>query len=119
VSQLDIWTEIAVRPGKADQVREIAEAITAAVERDEPGMLRYSWFLDDSGTMCHVQETFVDTAAFLAHGGGKAVREWIPKLLAVASFTRLHIHGELSPEAEDVAAMLPSTLYRSAAGFSR
>jgi quinol monooxygenase YgiN len=93
---------LSVAPGKLADFEKVVEAMLADSRR-EPGILGYDWYLSSDQRQCRLLETYVDSAAVLAHLTGPAVREGVPKLLAVSSLNSFEVYGDPGPKA---AAML-------------
>jgi quinol monooxygenase YgiN len=93
---------LTIAEGKLAEFEKVVEAMLADSRR-EPGIRGYDWYLSADQRQCRLLETYVDSAAVLAHMTGPAVREGVPKLLAVASLNSFEVYGDPDPKA---AAML-------------
>ena len=65
-TEVSFVVEAAVKPGRLDALEalmgELVESTTG-----EPGALTYAWSLDEGGTVLHLHERYVDSAAAVAH----------------------------------------------------
>jgi quinol monooxygenase YgiN len=93
---------LSIAAGKLAEFEKVVERMLADSRR-EPGILDYDWYLSGDQRQCRLLEAYVDSAAVLAHLTGPAVREGVPKLLAVSSLNSFEVYGDPGPKA---AAML-------------
>jgi quinol monooxygenase YgiN len=93
---------LTIAEGKLAEFEKVVEVMLADSRR-EPGILGYDRYLRGDQRQCRLLETYVDSAAVLAHLTGPAVRQGVPKLLAVSSLNSFEVYGDPGPKA---AAML-------------
>ena len=110
--------EATVAEGCGEKFREIAKAMTAASEA-EPGTLGYEWFFSADGRQCRLLETYVDSAAVLAHFRGPAVTELVPQLMPLSQIDRFEIYGDPGPEVTSIAAGFGARFFSYWTGLSR
>lgn len=94
---ITLLVEIAVREGRTEAFRAAVESLVRSVEANEPGCLRYDFYLSSDGRHDWNVEVFRDSEAVLAHMDN--VRPLLPSLLETAEFTRLQVLGDLSDAA--------------------
>ena len=87
--------DIAIKPGKEADFRKAAQALFERTQ-DEPGTLRYDYFISDDGTRNINIEVFKDAAAFVAHNQNAA--SLVPALVAAGDIVRIDVVGDQSEE---------------------
>jgi quinol monooxygenase YgiN len=87
--------DIAIKPGKVDDFKAAAQALFERTQ-DEPGTLRYDYFISDDGTRNINIEVFEDAAAFVAHNQNCA--PLVPALVAAGDILRIDVVGDHSDE---------------------
>ncbi len=72
------------------------EAVERCVElsRDEPGTLRYDWFLDEEAGSARLVESYESVDAVLAHARGPVFSEAGPLLLETCTFVAMDAYGD-------------------------
>ena len=55
-----------IDPNRLDEFKAVASELLRITD-DDDGVLNYDWYLTEDGTRCVVRETYVDSAAVLAH----------------------------------------------------
>ena len=81
------------------------------IAKNEPGVLKYDWFLDDTQTVCIVQETYRDSQALLAHI--TTMGETLETLSELGGGCELRMFGDPSPLLVHVTAPLQRSIFRS------
>jgi quinol monooxygenase YgiN len=99
-----VRAELATLPGAQDGFVTLAKALAAATD-DEPGTLRYDWYVEADETRFVVIEEYVDSAAAFAHNAH--CEELLGRVGEFAKMTLLQVHGEVSPELESWLASVP------------
>lgn len=94
MSLITLVVEFAVKPGMAEAHRAVSERMRALVEREEPGTIRYDWWLADDGTRGINIETFEDSDALAWHMEHTA--PLVADLVANADVVRVEVLGELT-----------------------
>ena len=97
MSEITLIVEFAIKPGMGDTFEAAAARMREKVARDEPGTLRYDWWLSADGTRDMNIEVFADSAALVRHMENTAPMP--PDLVAAAEVVRVEVLGELSSEA--------------------
>jgi quinol monooxygenase YgiN len=116
MSKISYTIELAIADGKLDEFSEMAKAFTAATQ-EEPGTLRYQWFLSEDGSRCLIQEGFESSEALMTHLGNAGPH--MPGLLALAPIARFHVSGDASDEVRGVIDGLGAEYFQELVGFER
>jgi quinol monooxygenase YgiN len=95
MAQTMLIVDIAIKPGKAEDFRAAAQALFERTQ-DEPGTLRYEYYIADDETRNINIEVFEDAAAFVAHNQHCA--PLVPALLAAGDIRRIDVVGDHSDE---------------------
>ncbi len=117
MSKISYSLEFNITAGQLDAFKAIASGYIAAAEANEPGTLRYQWYLNADATKCLLHEKFASSEACLAHLGN--VGPTLPNLLALAPVTRFEVTGEPSDELKAALADLQPVYYAPMDGFDR
>jgi quinol monooxygenase YgiN len=109
--------EVAVKPGQLDTFRALMQEMVAST-RAEPGALGYEWFIDDGGSVVHLNERYADSAAALAHLATFG-ETFAGRFLAAVEPTRLTVMGSPSDEVRAALSGFGPTHLRPFGGFAR
>lgn len=109
--------EFTIAAGRTDAFKAKAQAYVEATQANEPGTLRYDWFLSADGLRCVLVEKFESSEALMTHLGN--VGPTLPELLAVAPITRFEVLGDPSAEVTGALADLGPHYFAPMAGFDR
>jgi quinol monooxygenase YgiN len=96
MGHITLLAEIDIQPGKLPEFKAVVAEMVTAVQANEPGALRYDWYISEDGMQDWNVEVFADSDAVVAHMAN--VGSLVPKLEAVAAFRRVEVLGDLSPE---------------------
>lgn len=118
MSSMVAWNlQLTVRSGHLDELRQLmAEMVRGA--REEVGALGYEWFLDSSGSTCHINERYVDSDAVLAHLGNFATN-FSDRFMACLQPTSLTVYGEPSDEVRAALDGFGAAYLGTFGGFTR
>jgi quinol monooxygenase YgiN len=116
--RIRLLVDIDIHEGHFPEFEAIARAM-AGVSAKEPGTIGYHFVLSADRTRCRLVEGYVDQEAITAHFNGPAVQEWVPKLVQVASPTRMEIYGDPGPQVANMAAAFGAVVYHAWEGFDR
>jgi quinol monooxygenase YgiN len=94
MEQVTLLAEIDIEPGRLAEFKAVVAEMVASVQANEPGAMRYDWYLSEDGTRDWNVEVFSDSEAVVAHMAN--VAELVPRLTAVATFRRVEVLGDLS-----------------------
>ena len=92
-----------IDPNRLDEFKALARELLRITKRDD-GVLNYDWYLSDDGTRCVVRETYVDSAAVVAHL--PLVSEQLARIGEICGAAEGDILGDASP---DLRAMIGAT----------
>ena len=67
VTQIEVFYELNVLPGKADELKQIASKMVSMNSAEEPGTLIYNVYLNDDETLFTYLETYSDAETDLFH----------------------------------------------------
>jgi quinol monooxygenase YgiN len=96
MGHITLLAEIDIQPGRLPEFKAVVAEMVSAVQANEPGALRYDWYVSDDGTQDWNVEVFADSEAVVAHMAN--VGDLVPKLESVAAFRRVEVLGDLSEE---------------------
>ena len=99
-----VRAELTTLPGARDGFVTLAKVLAAATD-DEPGTLRYDWYVEADPVRFVVIEEYADSAAAFAHNAH--CEELLSRVGEFAKMTLLQVHGQLSPELESWLATVP------------
>ena len=110
--------ELTIQPGRSDHFRALMTEMVAATKANEPGTLAYEWNTSADGTVCHLYERYVDSAAALIHAGTFGAK-FASRFLDIMKPTRLVVYGSPSAELKAGLAGFGPIFLGPADGFSR
>jgi quinol monooxygenase YgiN len=116
MSKISYTIEFAITDGNLDKFSEMAKAFTAATQ-EEPGTLRYQWFLSQDGSRCLIHESFEDSEALMVHLGNAGPH--LPGLLEIAPISRFDVSGDPGDEVRAVIDGLGAVYFTELVGFER
>ena len=96
--QIQVFYELKVLPGKAAELREIAEKMVAMNAAEEPGTLVYNVYFNDDETLFTYLETYSDSETGLFHAGRFDEGEYVGQILERTDGGRLCFYGDVSNE---------------------
>jgi quinol monooxygenase YgiN len=59
--------ELAINPGRFEDLKSLMAAMVEATQREEPGALNYEWAISNDRQVCHLHERYQDSAAAMTH----------------------------------------------------
>lgn len=110
--------DLTINEGKFDAFQAIAEAMTAATQK-ESGALAYEWYLSADRKRCRLIENYKDADAVQAHMTSAVVRELVPKMLEVSSLNRFEVYGDPGPKAAERLAGIGAEIFQFWEGLGR
>ena len=113
-----LLVELTIHEGKLAEFEAIAQQMVE-VSQKETGTLGYHFLLSADRTRCRLIEGYTEAGAIQAHFSGPAVQEFVPKLLEVASMTRMEVYGDPGPPVSTTVAGLGAEIFSSWQGFDR
>ena len=107
-----------IHEGKFAEFEAIAKQMVAVSEQ-EPGTLTYHFLLSADRNSCRLVEGYKDAAAITAHFSGPVFQELLPRLVFVASPTRLEIYGDPGPQVATLTDAIGAYSFTAWEGFDR
>jgi quinol monooxygenase YgiN len=89
-----------IKEGQTDAFVALAQKAAAVVSSDEPGVSRYSWYVD--GQNCLIDEHYETSEAFLDHLRGPVGTELIPQILELGTMKAVTVMGTPNAKAAEV-----------------
>jgi quinol monooxygenase YgiN len=116
--QVSWMLELEVRPGRQDDLRNLAAEMVSATKADEPGTLDYEWSISADGKQCHIFERYIDSAAVMKHVATFG-EKFAGRFLAILTPTRMVVYGSPSMEVQNAVADFRPDYMKTVSGFSR
>ena len=88
---------------------KLAAAELVEISRQEPGTLRYDYFMNADETVCVVHEVFANSAACLSHMVGVGAK--LGRLMILGGGMEIECFGNPSPELIAASAPLSPVIY--------
>jgi len=110
--------ELAVLPGREDDLESLkAEMIRTTLEQ-EPGVLNYEWSLSADRRVCHIYERYADASAVLTHLESFNTR-FAERFLAALKPLRFVVYGAPDAAVRDALTGLGPVYMNDSGGFAR
>jgi quinol monooxygenase YgiN len=106
-----------IMPGKLEEFKKLAEALTCGVEENEPTTLGYEWFVDEAGSTCYLNEYYGSSEDFLLHFANLGPK--LEAMLAVSPLQEMIVLGDPSPQIKEMLGGLGAKFYSPTVGFCR
>jgi quinol monooxygenase YgiN len=110
--------ELNIQPGREKDFRGLMEEMVSATRANEPGTLAYEWSTNADGTVCHISERYVDSAAVLPHLGTFG-EKFASRFLDILKPVRFVVYGSPSAAVQDALAGFNPVYMEPVGGFSR
>ena len=117
-NRVRLLVDLKIHDGKLDEFEQIAKQMVAVSEQ-EPGTLGYNFLLSTDRASCRLVEGYTGVDAITAHFNGPAVLQLVPRMLQVATPTRMEIYGDPGPKVTTMAAAFGAQIFISYCGFDR
>jgi quinol monooxygenase YgiN len=105
-----------IHPGQLEPFKALAAKLIEST-KSEPGTLNYKWTLNADGTLCHVYERYVDSAAILIHVERNGAN--VGQLLQIATPESFYLYGSPNDKVRQALADLKPVYMAPLGGFSR
>ena len=109
--------QLAVRDGQLENVRTLMNEMVEST-RAESGCTGYQWFISSDGTTCHLNESYVDSDATLAHLGSFGAN-FAERFMGCFQPTAFHVYGEPSDAVKSVLDGFGAKYFGALGGFRR
>ena len=116
-SAVHLMVELSIDDGKLQTFQDIATEMIAG-SCQEPGTLRYEWYLRSDRKLCRVLETYASAEAMLAHLNGPVTRQLIPKLIDHAMLDRIEVYGDVGPKVKEELARFGAQFFERWGGLA-
>lgn len=103
-SQIQVFYELKVLPGKAENLKSIATEMVRMNAAEEPGTLVYNVYLNEDETLFTYLETYADTESGLFHATRFAEGKYVGRILELTDAGRLCFYGPVSNDFKKWAA---------------
>lgn len=108
MKKIQFYAQFKIHEGKEDEFKDLVPRFIEQVKANETGVEKYEFYFNSSGTVCHVLETYSNSAALLAHVAN--LSKLLEKAFSIADFEG-NIYGNLSTELQEMIRKLPITNY--------
>ena len=99
--KMQIFYELKIKPGKADELRAIAREMVAFNDAGEPNTMAYNVYMNEDETLFTFLELFTDVDAVIFHGDRFATGSYVGEVLERTDGGRLVIYGGISQRLKD------------------
>ena len=101
--QIQVFYELEVLEGKADELRDIARQMVAFNKQGEPETLVYNVYMSEDDKVFTFLETWADSAAGIFHADRFAKGDFVAQVLERTRKARLCMYGDVSDEMKNWA----------------
>ena len=109
--------ELEIKSGQSEAFATLMSEMVANAQNNEPNTLNYEWSTNAEGTVCHIYERYLDSAAVMTHM--KGFEPFASRFFEVFKPLRFSVYGSPSPEVKGALAALNPSYLQLAAGFHR
>ena len=114
-----VWVvELAIKSGKGDDFRALANDMVAAIDRNEPGTLHYQLFISADATRAHIYEQYADGEAFKQHLDNFN-QHFAQRFGAIVDVTRFTVYGDPNDEIRQLLAEFDAEIMNPLVGLVR
>jgi quinol monooxygenase YgiN len=119
--RINIFYELKIKPGKADELREIAKKMVAYNAEGEPGTLVYNVYISEDEELLTYWETHENSAALLFHSNRFINGSYVGQVLERTEGARLCLYGIIPKALKDWASEhgFENEYHEPADGFQR
>ena len=110
--------ELNVQSGRAKDFSVLMEEMVNATRANEAGTLNYEWSTTADGSVCHVFERYVDSAAVLTHLATFS-EKFAGRFLEILKPVRFVVYGSPTPAVKDALAGFKPSYMQPVGGFRR
>lgn len=110
--------ELAVKDGKLDALRELADEMVTTTQENEPGTLTYDWHISENGKEVTIIERYADSGAAMIHINTFA-EKFSERFSDVADQTRLLAYGNPNDTVRSALSGAGGIFTTPIIGFSR
>ena len=95
MKQITAKATFRIKEGCLNDFKQVMHRMISAVKENEKGALRYDWFIDEGKMACVVIETYIDSAAVMAHVGNVG-----EQLQEISQYSELSLEVYGNPDGE-------------------
>jgi len=110
--------ELNVQAGRENDFRGLMAEMVAATRAHEPGTLNYEWSTSADGSVCHIFERYVDSAAVMTHLATFG-EKYAARFQEVLKPVRLVVYGSPDQAVKEKLAGFHAIFLQPVGGFSR
>jgi quinol monooxygenase YgiN len=110
--------ELAIKPGRFEDLKILIADLVEATRRNEPGALNYEWAISDDRQVCHVYERYQDSATTIIHLESFRAN-FAARFTEVVKPTRVVVYGTPSDQVKEALAGLNPVYLAPFGGFRR
>jgi quinol monooxygenase YgiN len=109
--------QCSVPAGKDGEVKELLRSLIDTCKKNDPGLLSYEFFFNDTGSEMYAMEWYKDSAAVMTHMGIGG--ETLNQLLGTIQITRAEVFGNASDELIEAFEPFKAKFTKHWDGFTR
>ena len=110
--------ELNIQPGREKDFRVLMNEMVTATRANEAGTLNYEWSTSADGSVCHIFERYVDSAAAMIHLAAFG-EKFASRFLEMLQPVRFVVYGSPSQEVKDALAGFKAVYMQPVGGFRR
>ena len=96
IQQIDLFYELKIKEGKAQELRAIAREMVSFIKNGEPNTQVYNVYISEDEKLLTYWETHADSEALMFHADRFANGDYIGQVLERTEGARLCFFGEVS-----------------------
>ena len=119
--KINVWYELTINPGCAEELRNIAKQMTAVNSIGEPDTLLYDVYINEDKSLLTFWHTQKDSDALLFHVDRFSKGDFVSQIMEHTSNYKLAFYGNVSKEAKQWMADndFEADFYEYIDGFQR
>jgi len=110
--------ELAVQPGRLNDLRNVMQDMVDAASTNEPGTLNYEWNISADGGASHIYVRYRDSAAVMTHMQAFGTR-FTARFMELVTITRFVVYGSPGAEVKAALAAYSPVYFAPFGGFKR
>ena len=110
--------QLNIKPGQLDGFKTLMTEMVDATKTHESGALSYEWYLNESGSACHIYEKYADSAAMMTHLGAFG-ENFAERFMGHCEPTGLNVYGNPSEDVRTALKDFGAVHFSHIGGFTR
>lgn len=110
--------ELSVQPGRVNDFKVLMNEMVTATRANEAGTLDYEWSTSADGSVCHIFERYVDSAAVMTHLATFG-EKFAGRFLEILKPVRFVVYGSPGQGVKAALAGFNAVYMQPMGGFSR